>query len=80
MLDGAPPKDVVAIVAVDAKGKAISWGRVSGTKLHVYANQTCELVTPGTVEPKAGDKVTLFWVDHMGRKSPATRPIGITKK
>ena len=80
VLDGAPPKDVVAIVAVDAKGKPISWSRVEGPKLFVYRNQTCEMVSDGTVEPKAGEKVTLFWVDVMGRKSPATKPIGITKK
>jgi hypothetical protein len=80
VLDGAAPKHAVAIVAVDAKGKAISWGRVSGGKLYAYEHQTCKIVSPGTVEPKAGDKVTLFWVDVMGRKSPATKPIGITKQ
>jgi hypothetical protein len=80
VLDGEPPKGAVAIVAVDAKGKAISWGRVDGTPVFAYKNQTCEIVPTGTIEPKVGTQVTLFWVDIMGRKSPASKPIGITKK
>ena len=75
-LDGAVPAGAVAIVAVDAKGKPMSFGRVEPNgKLYVYAQHRCEVLPDGTVEPKYGDTVTVFWVDAIGRPSPASKPI-----
>jgi len=79
VLDGAVPATAVAIVAVDAKGKPITFGRVTqGEPLLVFARARCEVLTDGTVEPKAGEKITVFWLDAMGRMSPASKPIAIT--
>lgn len=79
VLDGAAPATAVAIVAVGANGRSLSFGTVAaGQKLVIYEQQRCLLVSNGTIEPRAGERVTVFWVDAMGRKSPATKPIAIT--
>lgn len=78
-LDGDAPATAVALVAVGANGKPLSFGRVvEGQPLYVYVSRRCQIVTDGTVEPTAGQKVTLFWVDARGAKSPATKPITIS--
>jgi hypothetical protein len=75
-LDGAVPPGAVAIVAVSAAGKPMSFGLVDPkSKLHVFAQRRCEILPDGTVEPKYQDTVTVFWVDAIGRKSPASKPI-----
>ena len=82
-LDGAPPEGMVALVLADAKGKARSFGIVgdgTATQLDVYAHARCGVVPNDTIESKVGDKVTLFWVDGSGRRSPATKAIRIAGK
>lgn len=81
-LDGAVPENVVALVLADAKGKARSFGLVSkdDKEVTVFAHPRCGVVPNNTVESKVGDKVTLFWVDASGRKSPASRALAVTGK
>jgi hypothetical protein len=81
-LDGAVPEGVVAMVLADAKGKARSFGLVSkdAKEVTVYAHPRCGVVPNNTVESKVGDKVTLFWVDANGRRSPASRAVTVTGK
>jgi len=81
-LDGPPPAGVVALVLADAKGKPRSFGLVAdaATEIQVYAHGRCGVVPNGTVESSIGDKVTLFWVDASGRKSPASKAMTITGK
>lgn len=78
-LDGPAPADALAIVVVDAQGKALSWGRVEAgkTKVTVHDERRCMARPNGTVSPKPGDKVTLFYVSEGGEKSKASAPIVI---
>jgi hypothetical protein len=75
------PPSAVALVIADEKGKPRSWGATSRAgKGTVYPLDiaSCAALPNGTEMTKAGDKVTLFWVDDAGRVSPATRPIVVT--
>jgi hypothetical protein len=78
-LEGVVPSDIVAIVIVDAKGKALSWGRPEAgkTSVGVHRERRCQAMANGTVSPRPGDKVTLFYVSEGGQKSPASNPIVI---
>lgn len=75
-LDGAPPADAIAVVVVDTKGKALSWGRIEAGKTTqtVHGQRRCMPLANGTVSPKSGDTVTLFYVSEGGQKSPASAP------
>ena len=77
-LDGAAPTTAVAIVAVDAKGKAIAFGTLDGTEVVVFSQQRCDTVADGTREPLSGEKISVFWLDATGRKSPASKPVAVT--
>ncbi|HEY4181109.1 MAG TPA: hypothetical protein VGM90_29900 [Kofleriaceae bacterium] len=71
VLDGAVPADAVALVAMDAKGRPLSWGPAKteeGAPLRIYDQSRCGAVPDGTLAPDAGS-VMLFWVDKFGRPS-----------
>jgi hypothetical protein len=70
------------MVLADAKGKARSFGVVSkdDKEVTVYAHPRCGVVPNDTVESKVGDRVTLFWVDASGRRSPASKAVTVTGK
>lgn len=83
VLDGAVPDDVIALVVLDAKtGKARSFGRAAAgsTEVTVYAQGRCSALPNGTVETRAGERVSLMWVDKHGRTSPAGKPIEVVAK
>ena len=77
-LDGAVPTRAVALVLADAQGTPRSWTLVDGSAtLYPYLTGDCRALPNGTLPSKAGDKVTLFWVDDAGRKSAASKPVEI---
>ncbi len=72
-LTGPAPDEVVAIVLADAKGKPRSWGKIvtkGETKIRGFERSRCRVLANETVESKPGDRITVFWVDASGRKSP----------
>jgi hypothetical protein len=73
-LDGAAPDRAVALVLADAKGKPMSWGRVAAgaTTIEVLDDARCRALPNGTVNAKLDQRVTLFWVDDTGAKSPVS--------
>jgi hypothetical protein len=73
-LDGAAPDRAVALVLADAKGKPLSWGRVTAgaTTIRVLDHARCRVLPNGTVNAKLDQRVTLFWVDDTGAKSPVS--------
>jgi hypothetical protein len=79
-LDGAAPATAVAIIAYDAKGKALSFGAVTKDELLVYSQHRCETLPDGTTEPAAKQRITLAWVDASGRVSPKSKPIVVGSK
>ncbi len=81
-LAAAPPAGATALVLTDAKGTARSFGLVegTGTEVTVYAHSRCGVVPNTTIESAIGDKVKVFWVDHSGRVSPASKTITVTGK
>lgn len=61
------------LVMLDKDGKvARSFGRtvVGSTRVVVYLAGECMMQPDGTLSTKAGDEVTLAWVDPFGRMSP----------
>jgi hypothetical protein len=78
-LAGAVPDTAIALVAVDAKGKPLSWGRAraGASQVVVHAAARCRALPNGTRAPSATDQVSLFWVDHAGGTSPASKPIAV---
>lgn len=74
------PAGMIALVLADDKGKPRSWTLAGGTVLSPYAQADCAPLPNGTVPSKAGDKITLFWVDAMGRASLASKPITVAAK
>ena len=77
------PKSAQAMVLVDAKGQPLSWGLTwdGADRLTVYSTQSgCVTTFPnGTVIAQPGDKVTAFWVDSTGRRSPDSAPVIVQK-
>lgn len=79
-LDGDVPAGAVALVLADDQGVPRSWTLTSagaGSKLYAYSSGDCRALPNGTIPSKTGDKITLFWVDSVGMKSAATKPIQI---
>lgn len=68
-----PPERAVALI-VYAKGKARSWGRVGKASSIIVYQGVCQTTPPaGTVASRAGDAVTLAWLDDTGNvSSPST--------
>ena len=80
VLDGTAPADAVALVAMDAKGRPLSWGPATpgdGAPLRIYQQSRCGAVPDGTLVPDAGS-VKLFWVDKYGRSSEYSASVVIT--
>jgi hypothetical protein len=80
-LDGNPPATALALVLVGADGRAIMWGTPAGTsQVVVYdTHGGCTTFPNGTTLPSGGDRVTAFWVDTAGRRSPATPKLIVTQ-
>jgi len=82
-LDGAAPADAVAMVLMDRKRTARSWGTVTAgaTDVEVYYQYRCKVLPNGTLASKVGDKVIVAWVDKYGRLSATTKvfTIKVTK-
>ncbi len=76
-LDAAPPAGTYAIVIADAKGKGLSWSAVNAgsTQQFPYTHSDCGVVANGTIVPKPGETVTVFFVDASGRRSAASAPL-----
>ncbi|HEY4055246.1 MAG TPA: hypothetical protein VGM39_01515 [Kofleriaceae bacterium] len=82
VLDGTAPADAVALVAMDAKGRALSWGPAhpaEGGPLRVYEQSRCGAVPDGTLAPDAGS-VKLYWVDKYGRAGDFSSSVVIIAK
>ncbi|MBA2543644.1 MAG: hypothetical protein H0V17_28640 [Deltaproteobacteria bacterium] len=79
----AAPKGAIALVLVDAKGKPISWGRTGdgADRVVVYSTEGGCVTTfsNGTEIAQPGERVTAFWIDSTGRRSPASAPITVVK-
>lgn len=76
-----PPTGAVALVLVDAKGKAFSWGDVqAGREQTPYSHSDCAMLPNGTRAPTGDEKVTMFWVMADGRRSPASKPVKVSAK
>lgn len=79
-LAGKPPAGAIALVITDARGTALSWGEPDQTStVGVFAPARCETLPNGTVEPAPRQRVKLFWVDRVGRKSPPSRTFVVGK-
>ncbi len=82
-LTSKAPKGAVAIVLVNAKGDAMSWGLTwdGAETAMVYSTQGgCVQQFPnGTQIAQPGDKVAAFWIDSAGRRSPSSQPIIVAK-
>jgi hypothetical protein len=76
----AAPTGVVALVLADAKGTARSWGAVSGGTVEAFLSRDCLTLPNGTVETKAGEQVTLWFVDDAGRVSASTGAMAVAGK
>jgi hypothetical protein len=81
-LDAAPPAGTYAIVIADAKGKGLSWSvtNAASTQQFPYSHNDCGVVPNGTVVPKPGETVTVFFVDGAGRRSAASKPLKLGGK
>lgn len=75
MLDGAAPKDALALVITDGAGVARSWGAVMPGTDRVFVidnHQGCGTFPNGTQLSNPGDTLVAFWVDVRGHRSPTT--------
>lgn len=77
-LDGKVPATAIAMILVDSKGTALTWGVANPgvPAVRVYSHGHCD-VANGTLAPTVGDSVTLAWVDRQGRVSPASKPSAV---
>lgn len=70
-LVGSPPRSAVAIVLANEDGDPITFGMIEqGKPLVAFERKDCGILPKGTIEPTAGSKVKVFWVDQFGRVSP----------
>ncbi|HEY4182422.1 MAG TPA: hypothetical protein VGM90_36575 [Kofleriaceae bacterium] len=71
-LKDAPPADAVALVVADDRAPR-NYGSVAGAKtITVYAHGRCSVDPDGTVLSSNGDKLQVYWIDKLGRRSPST--------
>lgn len=79
-LDGKAPDRAVALVLADAKGNPMSWGRVTAgaSSVVVHSAGRCRALPNGTQAPSVNQKVTLFWVDDAGAKSPLSKASSVS--
>lgn len=79
------PGDAVAMITYATRKKkrvAISFALVvpgNDTAIAFADPGRCSFNPPGMVPPKAGEKVTLVWVDAFGRLSKPSAPIAMTE-
>ena len=80
-LAAPPPADVVALV-VYAGSTPRSWVAIedAGLEMAVYAVDDCVRQIPGTIPTRAGDRVTLAWVDETGHVSAHTGTMIVGKR
>ncbi|CAN5696612.1 hypothetical protein BH11MYX2_BH11MYX2_37090 [soil metagenome] len=75
VFNDAAPADAVALVVADDKAPR-NFGRVAASsnakEVTVYAHGRCSMDPDGTVLSSNGDKLKVYWVDKLGRRSPAT--------
>ncbi|HEY1555065.1 MAG TPA: hypothetical protein VGF94_09555 [Kofleriaceae bacterium] len=80
-LSAAPPSGAVALVAY-AGDTPRSWAAIStadGDELTLYAVDHCVLQIPGTIATRAGDRITLAWLDDTGHLGARTRAIEVRR-
>lgn len=76
------PADAIALVIADAKtGKAHAFGRIIPTTntVDVYAQGRCSALPNGTVEPRAGARYVVRWVDKHGRLSASSKAFTLAR-
>jgi hypothetical protein len=80
-LAAPPPAGVVALV-VYAGSTPRSWVAIDGQRVDVavYAVDDCVRQIPGTIPTRAGDRVTLAWVDRTGHVSAHTAAMVVGKR
>jgi hypothetical protein len=83
------PAGAVALVLADAAGRPRSFGTIGITDpslgvaappagaVWAYAQRDCIALPNGTVPSRAGDTVTVMFVDATGRVSPPSKPFKI---
>ncbi len=77
-LVGAPPRTAVAIVLANEEGDPMTFAMIDPrTPLVAFEKKECTLLAPGTIEPRLGQKVKVFWVDQFGRASPRSELVKI---
>lgn len=74
-LAGAPPPNVIAMIALDAKGEALSWAHVmsDATEVTIWATRSCVDNPRGYGSMTRGDKIFVAWVDTAGHVSPRSK-------
>ncbi len=79
-LVGSAPRTAVAVVLAKASGDPMTFGMIDpGQPLVVFETKECSLLAPGTLEPRVGQKVKVFWVDQFGRVSPRSEIVRISE-
>lgn len=77
-LVGSPPRTAVAVVLANAAGDPMTFGMIDPREpLVAFEKKECTILAPGTIEPRIGQKVKVFWVDQFGRVSPRSEPMKI---
>jgi len=79
VLVGAPPANVVAMIALDAKGQALSWVHVmpDAKDVTIWATRSCVETPRGYGSMSRGDKISVAWVDTAGHVSPRSKELVI---
>lgn len=78
---GSVPRTAVAIVLANASGDPMTFGMIDpGKPLVAFETKECSMLAPGTIEPRVGQRVKAFWVDHFGRVSPRSDSVKIVKE
>jgi hypothetical protein len=80
-LAAAPPAGAVALV-VYAGDTPRSWSPIESStvdEVTLYAVDHCVLQLPGTIATRAGDRITLAWLDETGHVSPRTKAIEVRR-
>jgi hypothetical protein len=78
-LPAVPPAGVVALV-VYAGDRARSWAAITdpaAREVTLYAVDDCVQQIPGTIATRAGDRITLAWLDATGHLSARSSAITV---
>jgi hypothetical protein len=77
-LAGPPPRTAVAVVLANGAGDPMTFGMIDPRQpLVAFEKKDCTILAPGTIEPRLGQKVKVFWVDQFGRVSPRSELVKI---